>query len=476
MKRCVLIPKLAAILAAALLAGAASTAGAILPVPLARALKQADLPEPSVGIWVRDVAANAPVLYFHANAAFNPASTMKLVTTYAGLELLGPAYTWRTEVYAYGKVMDDVLHGDLILKGHGDPKFTLEHFWLLLRDVRQRGIREIRGDLVLDRSFFSTSPHSSGEFDGQATRPYNVGPDALLLNFHTIRVTFIPDLERKSVRVLADPKPAQVQIVNQLVLDGEACGDWREGVMEQVGNDEGLTKVAFVGRYSEVCGEQSYRLSVLAHTEYVYGVFRQLWQELGGVFSGGLRNAPLPAEAVLLTLWESAKLADIVRDINKFSNNVMARQLFLTLGAERGSGTLDSSHSAIRAWLRQKDLEFPELAIENGAGLSRIDRISAAHLGDLLVSAYRSPVMPEFMASLPLVAVDGTMKKRLPGALVAGRAHIKTGSLDGVRAIAGYVLDAKGRRVAVVCLTNHPRAENAHALEDALLEWIYERP
>jgi D-alanyl-D-alanine carboxypeptidase/D-alanyl-D-alanine-endopeptidase (penicillin-binding protein 4) len=163
--------------------------------------------------------------------------------------------------------------------------------------------------------------------------------------------------------------------------------------------------------------------------------------------------------------------------MNKFSNNVMARQLYLTLGAEAAGepATREKADRVIREWLAGKKLNFPEMVLENGSGLSRVERISARHLGELLLSSFRSPVMPEFIASLPLAAMDGTMKKRLADADVAGQAHIKTGSLTGVRSIAGYMLDARGRRWVVVSIVNHPNAGNAQAAQDALLTWIYHR-
>jgi len=215
----------------------------------------------------------------------------------------------------------------------------------------------------------------------------------------------------------------------------------------------------------------------LSHAQYTYALFRELWRELGGTFAGGVREGPAGADARLIASVQSPTLSEVVRDINKFSNNVMARQLFLTLGAA-GAGapaSADKTGRVIRQWLAGKGLSFPELVLENGSGLSRIERISAKSLGELLLAAYKSPVMPELMASLPLAAVDGTMRKRLSGAEVAGQAHIKTGSLSGVRAIAGYVLDARGRRVVVVFIVNHANAGNAQPVQDALLRWVHSR-
>jgi D-alanyl-D-alanine carboxypeptidase/D-alanyl-D-alanine-endopeptidase (penicillin-binding protein 4) len=160
-----------------------------LPAPVARALKTAGVPSSAVAVVVQDVDARMPRVSFNAEKPMNPASVMKLVTTYAALELLGPAYTWKTEAYAQGSLSDGVLNGDLHLKGYGDPRLTFENFWLLLRQIRAKGLREIRGDLVLDRGHFAPADHDPARFDGEPLRPYNVGPDALLLNYKAIRLT-----------------------------------------------------------------------------------------------------------------------------------------------------------------------------------------------------------------------------------------------------------------------------------------------
>ncbi|MGH8710407.1 MAG: D-alanyl-D-alanine carboxypeptidase/D-alanyl-D-alanine endopeptidase [Burkholderiales bacterium] len=448
-----------------------------LPVPLSKSLKDARLNESHVGIFVQEVNAKTPVLAYGSDHPFNPASTMKLLTTYAGLELLGPAFTWKTEFYALGTIEGGVLNGDLIIKGYGNPNLILENFWLLLRELRQRGIREIRGDLVLDRGYFTVLDTDPGQFDNEPHRPYNVAPDALLLNFKSIRLLFIPDAEKKTVKVVADPLSAQLEIVNGLTLIDEPCGEWNPKLISTIQATAKSARIVFNGVYPAGCGEQTWYVASFGHPQYVFSVFKELWQELGGTLKGVVREAETPGEAQLIFSGDSVTLGEAVRDINKWSNNVMARQLFLTIGAEATQlpATSEQSAQAIKQWLAQKGLLFPELVLENGAGLSRNERISAKHLGMLLIRAYQSPLMPELIASLPLIAVDGTMKKRLNGEDISGRGHIKTGSLEGVRAIAGYVLDHKGRMMVVVCLLNHPRAADAEPFEDALLQWVYER-
>jgi D-alanyl-D-alanine carboxypeptidase/D-alanyl-D-alanine-endopeptidase (penicillin-binding protein 4) len=466
---------LVAFAALVLILGGAPAKADEAPPAVSEHLRTAGIPPGNAGISVQEVSSSRPLLSVNQATPLNPASTMKLVTTYAGLELLGPAYRWRTEIYLGGPLRDGVVDGPLYMKGYGDPKLTLEAFWLLLRDLRASGVREIRGDLILDRSHFATVTFDASLFDGDGSRPYNVGPDALLVNFKAIRFRFSPDLERSAVRVSAEPR--LVEVNSTLRLAEGTCGDWREKLKADFQPRSGTVTALFAGSYNASCGDRDWHVALLPPTTYTGGVFRLLWAELGGSITGAARDGTAPTQGKPFMSLESPTLSEVVRDINKFSNNVMARQLYLTIAAEQAGipATTDNAQRAIKAWLASKGLEIPELVIENGAGLSRVDRISAQSLTTLLVSAFRSPSMPELAASLPLVAVDGTMRRRLKGGGIAGQAHIKTGSLSDVRAIAGYVLDRSGRRYAVTMIVNHPNAQRSQAAQDALLNWVHNR-
>lgn len=446
-----------------------------LPASVAQAMRAAGLPPDAVAIFAQRVDEPRPLLAQSADQPMNPASTMKLLTSYAGLELLGPAFTWRTEAFASAPLKGDVLDGDLILKGYGDPALTLDSFWNLVRFLRQSGLREIRGDLVLDRSYFASADYDAAAFDGEPYRAYNAGPDALLVNFNATRFNFVGDVAANRVRISADPAQPQLRIDNQLSLSKVPCADWKDRLGYHVERQAGQVVVSFDGHYSLACGEKSLELSVLDDTAYVSQLFRQLWQEQGGTLTGGTRSGNVPEGAVRLAQASSPPLADVIRLMNKYSNNVMAKQLLMTLGAETSGmpGSSVGGAQAVRSWLSAKGMDFPELVIDNGAGLSRNARISARHLGELLLAAYRSPVMSELMSSLPIVAVDGTLQRRMRDSVLAGQGHFKTGSLDDVRALAGYLLDAKGRRWVVVYIANHPQAGGSKAVQDTLLEWLY---
>jgi D-alanyl-D-alanine carboxypeptidase/D-alanyl-D-alanine-endopeptidase (penicillin-binding protein 4) len=447
------------------------------PTPVFKALRAANIPTTAAAALVQEVDSRRYTMSVNHQVAMNPASVMKLVTAYAALELLGPAYRWKTEAYLDGVLREGVLEGNLVLKGYGDPRLNHEAFWMLLRALRGKGLREIRGDLVLDRSHFERVAGDTGRFDGDAFRPYNVLPDALLVNFKSLRFAFLAEPERGAVRLAVDPRPPALEVVNLLKLSEGPCPEGRAfRDLLKPAFDPGKQRATFSGQYPVNCFERDLNVALLEANDHVGGLFRQLWTEIDGVWNGTAREGTASPGARLFHTHESPVLAEVVRDMNKFSNNVIARQIFLTIGAETAGAPAraDAARRAVQQWLAAKGIAAPELVLDNGSGLSRSERISAASLASLLQAAWRSNVMPEFIASLPVAAIDGTMRRRLKNEGIAGNAHIKTGLLSDARAMAGYVRDAGGRRHSVVMLVNHPNAHQAQAALDSLLRWVYE--
>ena len=448
---------------------AQSTVPPVLPESVAAELRAARVPLNAIAISVVPLSGSGITMAINEHQPMNPASTMKLATTMAGLELLGPQYVWRTEALATAPLKQGVLEGDLWLRGGGDPRLVIEDLWLLVQRIRGSGVREIRGDLVLDRAAFDAIPHDAAAFDGEALRPYNAGPDALLLNYKAVSFHFVPDSEARQVRVFALPALAGMTVPATVKTAEGPCNDWRA----RVGGDfADPMRPQFRGVFPLSCGDKVWHVNLLTPLQYAQGVFRTLWEASGGTWRGRARDGAVPADARRIALHESRPLAEVIRDINKFSNNVMARQLFLTIGGEtsRQPANMERAQRAVGDWLVSRGLDRGDFVLENGAGLSRVERMTSAGLARLLVASFNSPLMPELMASLPIVGVDGTMRKRL-GA--AGSAHIKTGLLVDVRAAAGYVLAVSGRRYAVVALVNHANAGATQGALDALLNWVY---
>ena len=461
-----------ALIAGGLVAGAALAAE--LPATMTLALKTAQIPTAHVGLVVQPVDGRQPLISHNPRQAMNPASVMKLVTTYAALDLLGPAYTWQTLALVEADPADGVLAGNLYLKGGGDPKLAVEQFTALLRQLRLKGIRHIGGDVVLDRSAFAVPGEDPATFDNKPLRPYNAGPDALLVNFKALTLNLSATDGR--VRVAPETPADNLTIDNQLKATNGDCGsDWKDFVIIRPRLDGNGQRLEFSGTFPEACGEKHLSISPFPADLQVSSLFRALWQEQGGSLAGQVRSGTTPPSAKPFARQDSPPLAELIRDINKFSNNVMARQVFLTLGHQEGPATLEAARAGLSQWLADRKLRFPELVLDNGSGLSRKERISADSLSRLLLEAWRSPLMPEYVASLPLVGIDGTMKKRLTASPATGRAHIKTGYLEGVRAAAGYVLDSQGRYYVVVCLINDARANQGAPAIDALLQWVGEQ-
>ncbi len=472
-----------------------------LPIEVEAALRKAKLPVSALVVEVQDANTGQHVLEWNEQTPVNPASLFKLVTTYAALDLLGPAWQWRTPVYASGTLRDGVLDGSVAIRGQGDPKLVVEQVWLLLRRLQQQGVREIRGDILLDRSAFAPTDRAPGDFDGEPNKPQNVQPDALLMNYKSVVYSFVPDAAAGLARIGVEPALAGVQVDATVPLATGPCDDWRAGLKAQLADP---ARVRFAGAYPANCGERSWPLAATDAAGYGARLVEQLWRESGGRLGGSVREGPVPAGARLLFEQASPALAEVVRDINKYSNNLMAEQLFLSLALANGNATghaaggagaitpasavaasaasvidgprpatavrPDDARAVVRRWLvgRFGEADAASAVVDNGSGLSRDARLSAQLLARLLQQAWSGPVMSELMSSLPVSGTDGTLKR---STATAGRAHLKTGSLRDVAGVAGYVLSNTGRRYVLVAIVNHAQAAAARPALDALVQW-----
>lgn len=444
-----------------------------LPVTVVEALQAENVPLDNVSINVQRVDAPQALLTYQADVPRNPASVMKLVTSYAALDLLGPSYRWKTQFYGLNLPQQGKLQGGLWVKGSGDPALNTAHLAEVAGELQQKfNLNEICCEILLDNSAYAPQNFDAAAFDGKPYRAYNAPAEALMVNQQAIRLQLIPSNEK--VTVVAYPNWSWlIKRIDIKPIAGD-CGDWKNGLQIK---REGRV-LSLNGEYPVSCGDKYLDVNWQG-AEYVGGLFYSAWEQAGGRWTQSdktqIRLLNVPENAVLLTEHTSPTLAEILREMNKTSNNVMARALYLSLSRANDASQAAStakSEQLLKTWLQGKGLNFSELVLENGAGLSRQERISASHLGVLLGDAFRSPFMAELSASLPIYGVDGSLSKRKDSGLY-GRAHLKTGSLENVRSFAGYVLDAKGRYWSVVFIANGVKAGATKPAQDALLNWVY---
>ena len=481
-----------------------------LPLPdvVTKLLKKYKITEDNLSVYIRDLNADKPLLEHNIDEMRNPASTMKLLTTYAGLKELGPNFSWRTEVYLRGDMDESgVLDGDLILKGFGDPFLVYENFWKIIKNLRVKGLNVIKGNVIIDNSYFELSDHNAEEFDGKPFRVYNAESSALMFNFQATRFLFKPKLseeeqkkrlektkrkkkvrkrKRKSsrepiglVEVTPYPNIIGFKFDNQLKLINGKCRRSHSSPKFIKGDDDTLI---IKGNYAYSCGQKFILRTVSLPEEHVFNAFRDFWTDLKGELHGELRRGKVQSGDERFHTYSSPSLGDQIRLINKWSNNVMTRQLLLTLGAKKFGtpGTLEKGKQAVLDILEENEIDTgagdQKITLENGSGLSRKALISARQMAGLLETAYRDAYMPEFISSLAVTGVDGTLVNRFRSDDLRGRSHFKTGTLNFVTTIAGYMLNRKGKRLVIVIQHNGKKTGGGRAkkIQDALLRWSFE--
>lgn len=508
-------------LLAALLFAGATVHAADLPEPVARLMQAARIPEASAGIVV--LRGDTVLLAHNPQQVMQPASTMKLFTAMTALEQLGPVFRGRTELRSSADVEQGVLRGDLIVRGGADADFNEDVLTHMLQALRNQGISTISGDVVLDRQLFQPARTDIGQppFDEYPWAYYNVVPDALLVNTNLLK------LELRAVggqlSILTMPDMENVAVRSDLRMTDATCAQWEQGwrTPDFIRSGDRID-VVLHGSFPRDC-VKTVNINVLDTHDYLARLVRATWRKLGGTLTGVVREAtapaplvastapananvdsdaaapvappaPVPATAAapatrLLAEHMSRALPEVLRDVNKNSDNTLARTIFLSLGSLEADPALGSrplppdgvstttsarADAAIRTWLQQHNIDSTGLVLDNGSGLSRLERATPAQLAGVLQAGLKSNWMPEFLSSLPIAATDGTMRRRLKDSPAATRARIKTGSLNGVIAIAGYVQDANNQPVVVVALLNDPRVAGGagRAVLDALIDWV----
>ena len=479
------------------LAFAGEASSLSIPLSVANSLERNQIPLDAISISVMEIEPGRPgknvakkVLDWRGGDPMNPASTMKLLTTLSGLDILGPLYRWRTNIYTDGVIRQGVLKGNLYLQGTGDPKLVPEELAKMMKDLQGLGIQKIDGNLFFDRNAYAASVMEHNTIDGEALRAYNVPPDPLLYAFRTLSFQLGKSRTADFIDISYTPALSQLKVVNQMKLVDRSCDNWKSNIRfnldpEGVANTDQPLTAQFSGAFPSSCKGVNFNVVALDANTFLTQGFAAAWELAGGSWVQAPigKDGSVPLAARLLLQFEGSKLADDVVDINKYSNNVMARQVLLTMALEKMGkpATTANGELVIQSWLNQNGLDFQGLVIENGSGLSRNEAISASQMNRLLLTARNLPVGDIFYNSLPIAGTDGTMRNRLMTQLrkflhlkKKPVARFKTGSLADVRAISGYVLSKSGKMYAVTSFINHPNAWRGLEAHDQLLSWLLE--
>ena len=405
-----------------------------------------------VAVYAYDLRNGKVVESHRADAAMNPASTMKLVTTFAALRALGPDYRWVTSWLSPAEVVSGSLEGDIYWVGSGNPVLDQNDLLDMQTQLRERGIRRINGQLVLDRSRWSHQGSAQG-FEDDAAEAFSTAPDPHMLAY---KVVWAKPQRTASGEVRVDtnpPLPEVAQINTLRLLNGNQseCSSLKRYMNAQYRQGT----LVFSGSLPEPCLGQEIFINMLEMQDFASRSFVNHWRAEGGEIQSGYRIGKLPERSVTLAINRSKPLVEVLADMNKHSNNVIARSVFLALGENgAGSHTEHNAAAAVRRQLVEAGLDDEALVLENGSGLSRRERVTARMLGQMLVKAYQSRFKQAFIDSLPIAGTDGTLKSRFKQ--VGAPLRLKTGTLKNVRALAGYWLPDNNRQapLALVVLVN----------------------
>jgi len=453
----------------------AAAAQDALPPGVLAALKAADVPAEALYAAAIPLAHRAPPWQYRALEPVQPGSTMKLVTSIVALDRIGAQQRGFTELRSAAPLAGDVLQGDLVLKGGADVELDAARLWALLVDLRQRGIARIEGDLLVDRTLFRPARLDVGlpPFDESPEAYYNVIPDAVYLNGNLLPLELSATAD--GVRASTVPALAGLTVDSRMQLIDGPCGDWDEHWRAAtVTREEGRTRITLNGAFPRDCTQRT-AFQLLDRLEMEERLFRTLWEGLGGSWTGRAREAAGPASSQLLARHAARPWGEVLRHLNKTSDNAEARLLFLLLGvpamaANPQASTAELAAREVRAWFADNRIDATGLVLDNGSGLSRSERISPWQMVSLLKAAWGSRHAHDFIATLPTAGVDGTLRNRLKNGPATGWARLKTGTLKNVVALAGYVNDSRGRPWAVAMMVNHDKAGQARPVLDALVD------
>ncbi|SFZ98755.1 D-alanyl-D-alanine carboxypeptidase [hydrothermal vent metagenome] len=423
-------------------------------------------------MYITEVGKNGRELAsLNASTARTPASVIKVLSTYAAVAKLGFNYRWPTQFYKKGKVKNGILYGDLIVKGFGDPSLSYKDLPGIVAKIKAKGIKQVRGNIVIDRTYFSVGTRNNSHFDSHTYSPYNAMPDAMMFNERISTICVAPNRNK----VYKKHVDGSYRIKNNLTRVNKPCRGRYSWPGAKVDNSSGVPTVILQGKISKNCGTQNISKVITKPYKSFYYAFKEALNKGGVKVNGKMRLNKVPKNSKILFTHYSASLEKIVSKTAKKSNNLYARHLLLYLGAKMygAPANLTKGRRAVEQILRSKGALGPGiLKIDNGSGLSRTAKLNAKLLAYMFDNAY-SRYGSRWMRTLSIAGVDGTIKRRFRGSVAQNRAWMKTGTLNRVKNIGGYVKSRSGRIYTVVIIVNTTKGRwKAAKLQNDIIKWL----
>ena len=443
-----------------------------LPQGIEEIISKSTIPKDDISIYIKEVGNSTNVIAsLYENRRRTPASVIKVLSTYAAILKLGFNYRFPTQFYSNGSIKNGILHGDLIIKGFGDPTLSVKNLEEMVNNIYLHGIRKIEGNIVIDRSFFNIGSKDSSKFDENPYSPYNAMPDAMMFNERVSTICVTPNKNS----VIKKTVDESYTLINKIKPVNKPCRGRYSWPGIKIDKSKVMPLVMLQGKISKQCGPRNICKVITKPYKSFYYALKEKLKIKGISIDGKLQLAKVPMSAHILFTHYSQSLEKIISKTAKQSNNLYARHLLLFLGAKQygAPATLEKGRKAIEAILKNEGISgFENVKIDNGCGLSRTAKITAKLLSDIFDNAY-AHYGQRWMDTLSIAGVDGTIKKRFRGTIVKNRAWMKTGTLKRVKNISGYVKSKEGKLYTVVILVNTKQGNwRASALENEIIKWL----
>ncbi len=419
-------------------------------------IKKHQIPESKLSIILEDTESDERLIEINPRKSRSPGSVTKLFTAFAALDLLGKRFQWKTEAYIDQKFKNKKKIDHLLIVGGGDPNFSIEDLQDLVSEIRMKGIDEITEGIYLDLSFFKQRKNSTGSFDQSPFRPYNTMHSALIINSNKIDLNFSTNPKTKKIDITPLFLPEGVKIQNNLSIGSGDCRNFRSQVSFREKLRKKILTIVIDGTFPAACSEIDHDLAITKTEHYFFGAFKKIWLDSGGKINGYFKRKRKSDRNLLIAQTFSNDLDSALRLMLKESDNLTARNIFLSLSGDSIRKDYRNTRKLLYGSMKGNNIYWPhQNFIENGSGLSRKTSLRPESIMSMVEKIDQDKKFSEISLMLPISGIDGTLKNIYRSNLLLGQMKLKTGTLNGVRCLAGFISSVSGKNYRFVFMHNN---------------------